>query len=147
MKAFQKIPCPDCGKQYDPRGMHKHTAWHQRKAAPPAAAPASTETGPLKCDSCDFTAKSQRGLSLHQTTMHKGRKNAAKNGQGNHHQLARIEAAQTLHRSQIPETTLAVAYGRFIELCNSMAYEFDLPPRLFAAELATLINRARPQVR
>lgn len=39
----------------------------------------------------------------------------------------------------IPQATLALALGRFQELSKSIAFEHDLPPRSFAAQLATLI--------
>jgi hypothetical protein len=61
--------------------------------------------------------------------------------------ISRQPHPQDRTASGIPETTLAVAYGRFTELCNSMANEFDLPPRTFAAQLATLIARAHSQIR
>jgi uncharacterized C2H2 Zn-finger protein len=43
----------------------------------------------------------------------------------------------------IPEATLALALGRFQGFCTSMATEFDLPPRMFASRLATLIYRSQ----
>ena len=44
--------------------------------------------------------------------------------------------------SGIPEPTLAVAYGRFIEFQNGLARELDLPPRQFAREFTALIRRS-----
>jgi hypothetical protein len=48
------------------------------------------------------------------------------------------------HRNppRIPEATLAVAYGRFLEFSASMAREYDLPSRQFASELTALIRRS-----
>jgi hypothetical protein len=44
---------------------------------------------------------------------------------------------------EIPEATLAVAFGRFTELCRTIAVEYDLPPRLFAHRLSELIHSAQ----
>jgi hypothetical protein len=63
-------------------------------------------------------------------------KNQQTNPNGHHRE------EKTVAASGIPEATLAVALGRFQELSRSMAYEFDLPPRLFTAQLATLIYRS-----
>lgn len=43
----------------------------------------------------------------------------------------------------VSEVTLAIAYGRFQELCRSVSFEFDVPPKLFAQRLAELIYRAQ----
>jgi hypothetical protein len=50
--------------------------------------------------------------------------------------------AQTLSRRFHSEAALAVAYGRFTELCKSVAFEYDLPPRSFAARFLELINNS-----
>lgn len=48
------------------------------------------------------------------------------------------------HRNppRIPESTLLVAYGRFLEFSASLAREYDLPARQFAAELVAAIRRS-----
>jgi len=48
--------------------------------------------------------------------------------------------SKTSYRPFHAEAALAVAYGRFKELCTSIAVEYDLPPRSFAARLAELIH-------
>lgn len=54
-------------------------------------------------------------------------------------QKASLEAFQ-VHDNQIPDGALAVALGRFQELCRSFAFEYDLPPRLFTSRLTQLIS-------
>jgi hypothetical protein len=53
-------------------------------------------------------------------------------------------AIQKVHHNQnafgIPEGALAVAFGRFQELCRSFAFEYDLPPKLFTTRLSQLIS-------
>jgi uncharacterized C2H2 Zn-finger protein len=39
----------------------------------------------------------------------------------------------------ISEITLAIALGRFQGLCSAMAYEFNIPSKMFTAQLAALI--------
>jgi hypothetical protein len=58
----------------------------------------------------------------------------------------RREPEQLEHHSNgalhfdIDPTTVAVAFGRFTELCRSFAFEYDVPPRLLARRLAELIH-------
>ncbi len=42
--------------------------------------------------------------------------------------------------SSIPESSLAVAFGRFLEFQKNLAAELDLPPRTFAREFARVIS-------
>jgi hypothetical protein len=48
--------------------------------------------------------------------------------------------AQTSTRRFHAEAALAVAYGRFQELCKGIAFEYDLPPRSFTARFVELIR-------
>jgi hypothetical protein len=50
----------------------------------------------------------------------------------------------TGHTSGVAETAVAVAFGRFQELCASVSFEFDVPPRTLARRLGTLIARSNP---
>jgi uncharacterized C2H2 Zn-finger protein len=118
----------------------------------------------LKCPHCDFTAKWKGGLTLHVSKAHRldapPAEPAPTNGK---RKYTRREIDQPAHAiivsSQanglashaqeghpvtdgIPEGTLALALGRFQELCRSIAFEHDLPPRMFAARLAGLIYAA-----
>jgi hypothetical protein len=42
------------------------------------------------------------------------------------------------------ETAVAYAFGRYTELCASIAREFDLPPVSFARQLAVFISKSHP---
>jgi hypothetical protein len=41
------------------------------------------------------------------------------------------------------EIPLAIALGRFQELCRGLAFEHDVPERLFAQRLAELVYRSQ----
>ena len=45
------------------------------------------------------------------------------------------------------DTTAAIAFGRFEELCAGLSREFDVPPRSLATRCALLIGQAYPQIR
>jgi uncharacterized C2H2 Zn-finger protein len=106
------------------------------KAAPPPPPP--TE---YPCPDCGFKAKSKAGLSIHIGTTHK-RSNALAPAHENYATLSPQNGSshqEQPHRDGIPETTLALALGRWQGFAQSMAAEFDLPPKRFAAQLAQLI--------
>ena len=42
------------------------------------------------------------------------------------------------HTDAVPDALVALTTGRLQELCRSIAYEHDLPPRLLTARVATL---------
>ena len=46
-------------------------------------------------------------------------------------------------QSDIDPRTLAVAFGRFQELCRTFAVEYDLPPRMFTRRLIELISASQ----
>jgi hypothetical protein len=48
--------------------------------------------------------------------------------------------AQAVSRRFHSEAAIAVAYGRFQELCKNVAFEYDLPPRSFTAKFIELIQ-------
>jgi uncharacterized C2H2 Zn-finger protein len=113
---------------------------------------------PLQCQLCDFRAQAPGGLTHHMTRKHKG-KTTPRIMQPKRREIEptqtleisapassnnRILHAEESHASAngIPEATLALALGRFQELCRSIAYEHDLPPRMFAARLAGLVYAA-----
>lgn len=136
VKGHYACKVKDCGKVYDyPTGLGIHMryahgiegqtisaiAYRAERAAAKAAAAKAAKTKPTRSHAVATIPKAKTAAIRHPET----------NG--------------FAHR--IPETTLAVAFGRFTEFCNGMAYEFDLPPRMFAAELATLIARAHPPIR
>lgn len=114
----------------------------------------------LKCDTCGFVAQWPGGLTNHQRKSHPEKYPtpvSAKNHRLIVKQRRAIDhpkkiqtiivrpAASNGHQEAhvapdgIPEATLAVALGRFQELCRSIAFEHDLPARMFASRLAGLI--------
>jgi hypothetical protein len=154
--------CDQCGERYTAAkflGIHralKHgipgssaaVVSQRKKREREAAAAAAAPPPELQCKDCDFRAKSLNGLSIHRSAAH------GHVGKVKRSTLAKLPQAVPVvdgHRheeeahpvaARIPEVTLAVAFGRFQELSRSMAVEYDLPPRLFAAQLAALIHRS-----
>ena len=117
---------------------------------------------PQTCSICGFVAKNVRGMTVHIATKHRQvsseqqqqppQQEKTPTTGGNEleyvdkkqRSLERRTASQAKREREaasdgIPEATLALALGRFQGLCASMALEFDLPPRRFAARLAELI--------
>jgi uncharacterized C2H2 Zn-finger protein len=159
-KAVKKpapLQCADCDfKAKTPQSL----IWHRVKAHDPAN---------LKCPHCPFVASWKGGLTYHMKRAHSPVRDAAAgtpeiqpqpiaNGKRKYtrrdiEQPAQAHAiliarpnghAQESHAAPdgIPEGTLALALGRFQELCRSIAFEHDLPPRLFTSRLAGLIYAA-----
>jgi hypothetical protein len=97
-----------------------------RRKKEAAAAATTIVTSPTKrkytkrSELATLTASTKNGLS--------------RNG---HHQ-------DTGHPFGITETAVAVAFGRFQELCASVSFEFDVPPRTLARRLSTLITQSNP---
>jgi uncharacterized C2H2 Zn-finger protein len=128
---------------------------------------------PLQCQICGLPIRSKSGLSLHINRNHPKPATPVEipveipaavevkpvsNGKRKYirreieqpaqaHATIIVSEAQEGHPATngyaIPDGTLALALGRFQGLCQSMAVEFDLPPRLFAARLAELIYHAQ----
>jgi hypothetical protein len=119
----------------------------------------------LACDLCDFKAKWPGGLTLHKRKAHADAnptpEKLTKFDAKSRRPIVHSEKTQTLvvsapatsnghHPGEeahtppdgIPEATLALGLGRFQELSRSIAFEHDLPPRMFAARLAGLIYAA-----
>jgi hypothetical protein len=102
--------------------------------------------GKYPCPNCNFVASWEGGLKNHITRVHASAKPAKRRNE-----LANIPKGEVItnghhpeaHREgftdAIPDALIAVASGRFIELCRSVAYEHDLPPRLFTARVAAFI--------
>jgi hypothetical protein len=98
---------------------------------------------PLQCPHCEFIAQVPHGLKHHITRIHQTRKETRlvkrttpasitqTNGQAHQERQANPDG--------IPDALIAVTSGRFIEICRSVAFEYDLPPRLFAAKVAAFI--------
>lgn len=133
-----KVKCtePGCNAEYNDNahlGIHKRTAHgivgssvnskkkREQRAAAKAAAAAADQ--PAKRT---YTKRSNALATLETSTNHQGQAN----GQANGLTPRRFHA----------EAALAVAYGRFQELCKGIAFEYDLPPRSFAARFAELIH-------
>jgi uncharacterized C2H2 Zn-finger protein len=155
-------PCPQCARAFtSANGLAKHRSKAhgvvgQSKSARDRAARKAKQASatPLpvvfRCEQCDFTAKNQGGLKHHVTTIHlkpnhpvikKVRSTALAPSHEDHAPAhARNGHAQRQALGDgIPEATLALALGRWQGLIQSMAGEFDLPPKRFAAQLAALI--------
>lgn len=112
----------------------------------------------LRCPICATGPyKNAAGLRTHHFKMHKSPEET-KAHYANGKPKTTIRATRTdqleiehhpngstqAHQSRdIPEATLAVAFGRFTELCITIAVEYDLPPRLFAHRLSELIYAAQ----
>lgn len=159
------VQCPDCDfKAKDQAGLTIHRKTIHKAVSQSATAVAIRASDPLQCTECGFRATSKIGLANHLARIHKilSQSGRAKLKREERAQLraakkgTTIEPAQTItavaittnngHHQEahtpangIPEGTLALALGRFQELCRSIATEHDLPPRSFAAQLARLI--------
>jgi DNA-directed RNA polymerase subunit M/transcription elongation factor TFIIS len=156
------IACPDCDYRAKSKaGLTIHRKAEHGTVSNSATATAIRASNPLQCPQCEFVALTKIGLANHRTRTHGttskhqlrlqkvAERKAAKKG-------LPIEPSQTVtavavtnngHHPEeshfatngIPEGTLALALGRFQELCRSIATEHDLPPRSFASQLARLI--------
>ena len=131
----------------------------RRGAAPP--------TGPFQCTHCGYISQSKAGLSNHLRSAHgdtsnhkpgyvrstdfktrlksKGTKLAKLTPQTI--VVARSQEAPATNHSEghsdgiqtIPDSVVAITTGRFQELCRSIAYQYELPEKLFAARVAALV--------
>lgn len=141
--------------------------WHKRQTHSLEPAPPQPE---LKCDQCDFVARWKGGLTHHKRAAHPDvhpvpvpvkvhraavKRSAKRREFDNPAKAIVVHTAATTpsnghHPSQeahavtdgIPEATLALGLGRFQELSRQLAFEHDLPPRLYASRLAGLIYAA-----
>lgn len=133
-----KVKCtePGCNAEYNDNahlGIHKRSAHgivgtstnskksREKRAAAKAAAAAADQTKVKRT----YTKRSNALATLETSTNHV-------NGQGQGQGLT----PRRFHA----EAALAVAYGRYQELCKSIAFEYDLPPRSFTARFAELIH-------
>lgn len=150
-KKADPLKCDECG--YVAKNVPDMT-WHTAKV--------HTPHDTLECDECGFVAQWPGGLTNHQRKSHPEkyptpveaklhraidkRRRAIANPKkiqtiivrpatSNGHQ----EAHPAPNGDPIPDGTLALALGRFQELCRSIAFEHDLPARMFATRLAGLI--------
>jgi uncharacterized C2H2 Zn-finger protein len=116
-----KYPCSDCDKVFDrPSKLGAH---RQRKHGVAGSSIAATKREKLLAKRSNELATQTEALP---TTV---------NG--------RDKETQTVTNGHaIPEATLALGLGRYQGFTLAMAAEFDLPPKLFAAELARLIYHA-----
>jgi hypothetical protein len=135
-----KFKCtqPNCDKEYKDRahlGIHLRAAHgiagkslnavksRNKRELAAAAIPADQAKAKRKYN--------KRSTSL-ATTRHET------NGQA-HHTTINGQAHQITSRRFTTEAALAVAYVRYQELCSRTAFEYDLPPRTFAAQLRDVI--------
>jgi uncharacterized C2H2 Zn-finger protein len=149
--------CPYCGfPSLPPQGLAVHVGVHHKaermKAEQLKAGDPKAENFAFQCPQCEFVGKNQGGLALHMNKKHDQitalRPNINKRREIEPSQAQTITIAATSnghkedwqgHTDGIPEALIAVTSGRFQELCRSVAYEHDLPPRLFAARVAAFV--------
>jgi uncharacterized C2H2 Zn-finger protein len=158
--------CPDCNKTFSTRqaiGPHRQKAHGYRKLDgrnDPSRVQGKKPRWPLKreprvgsfpCPSCDFVAKWPGGLKHHILSKHsapapsqivlKGRKPIAQTTE---------DAAQKLHaanghfedRGQHRlEAAATFACGRITQLLESVAIQYDVPPRTFATLVLRTLGR------
>lgn len=151
--------CPICGfKLENKAGLSIHlAAIHKTEPTPEQIAKTQEETADPKaansvyqCPHCEFIGADQGGLALHRRKKHN--EITAVHPKKNMRRELEPTQAQTItvvsnghqenwqgHTDGIPEALIAVTSGRFQELCRSVAYEHDLPPRLFAARVAAFV--------
>jgi uncharacterized C2H2 Zn-finger protein len=118
----------------------------------------------LKCPECEKEYRLPTSLGVHRRHAHgiegtsagsAGYRKAMKRKYEKRSELATITPsknaiqknghhAEAIERypSGITETAVAVAFGRFQELCASVSFEFDVPPRSVARQLGALIARS-----
>jgi hypothetical protein len=139
-------------------GSHKR-AFHGILGTSPSTVKArekverESTTPPLtsnQCPHCPFIAKGIGPLKLHLRKKHADLNPTPKPGKEKS-LVKRTTKAITLNghaqengqdhsnANGIPDALVAVASGRFTEICRSMAFEFDLPPRMFTARVAALV--------
>lgn len=138
---------PNCSKQYNDAahlGIHRRAAHGipgrsanaVKKRELKAAQASAKLPDPAPVAEAQSKRKyKKRSLELAKQTLPP----IASNGAGVNHSNQETYVAP----DGISEVTLAIAYGRFQELCRSISFEFDVPPKLFAQRLAELIYRAQ----
>jgi hypothetical protein len=134
----------------------KHRAAQQRLDAAlnaPASKPrGSYKSKSLKCPECGKQYSAATGLGRHRQIAH-GIEGTSHSTKSKRSQLAKLPnkanghvngAHQETHAapSDPYEIPVAIAFGRFREICTSMAIEHDVSPRLFAARFAELVYRS-----
>ena len=157
-----KHQCPECDAEYDDaRGLASHrrskhgiagsAAYRKQKKEKKKTGSTTVHKrfkGQFPCTECSFIAQWKGGLT-HHMNIHKKRSlqlakqtlpAIASNGAGVNHSN---QEESHLAPDSIPEIPLAIALGRFEELCRSVAFKYDLPERLFAQRLTELIYRAQ----
>jgi C2H2-type zinc-finger domain len=109
--------------------------------------------GRFPCPHCDFVGNWKGGLTHHMNAAHKTNRNGSKRSQlvkfteaipvsqNGHNPHA--EEAQATASDRALEVTLAITLGRFTEICRSMAAQYDIPERVFAARFAELVYRTQ----
>jgi hypothetical protein len=156
--------CPECGEKFNYAkvlGSHRrlkhgvagtsHSVLAMRKKREAQPPPATPPMPVLNCPDCDFAAATTGGLLWHRRAKHNiiaahRPKNMRRELEPGKTQTITIAATHNGHKEDwqghtdgIPEALIAVTSGRFQELCRSVAYEHDLPPRLFAARVAAFV--------
>ena len=156
----KRVACPDCGRTFDRptslgshrRSVHgivgsaKSTVLARNKrlsALPPPVPVAVLDVNQAQIPEVQPTRKGIKKGNLNDAKALAAQKRSYKKREtaletttipiesNGHHPAA---------ASGIPEATLLVAYGRFIEFQASLARELDLPPRQFAREFHAVIR-------
>ncbi len=67
--TIDRVSCPQCEKDFDPRGLGPHMAKvHKAAPVPEPEPPVATET--YACSQCDRTFRTQKSLDQHVSMMH-----------------------------------------------------------------------------
>lgn len=160
--------CPKCKEKFTGKYAAQELGRHLRNVHKVLGKQAKRKllgigAGTLPCPKCEYMAKNKAGLSIHLSAQHgvvgkyharhelrKQRKGIKANAPNSTALTTIQDSEDHRHANAIQQTngyhidpaTIAVAFGRFQELCRALAVEFDVPPRMFARELSDVIHAA-----
>jgi DNA-directed RNA polymerase subunit RPC12/RpoP len=96
------------------------------------------------CPECGHKFKSKTWLAIHLKAKHANNTDQEEIVQNGNQEKGDPENERRNYiLNAIPDAVVAVAYGRFQELCRSVAFEYDLPPKLLTARVAGFISAAK----
>jgi len=155
---LKKFKCTEdgCKKEYNDAahlGIHKRAAHgiagisgnarRRRELRAERAAAALPEPAPVveSAEVVNTTAQPKRKYAKRRSLQlaKQTKSEIASNGAGENHPNQEGHFAP----DSIPEAALALALGRFQELCRSVAYELDLPARMFTERVAAFVYAAQ----
>jgi len=132
----EKVKCPDCDQMFYPSGLGPHRKTHKpevKKVGSTTVYKRLVGEFPCTVEGCTFVGKWQGGLTKHMRTHKAVRRSKSIAKFPTEIEVSHNGVSQESHfvANGIAEATLALALGRFQGLCQSMAFEFDIPPKLF----------------